>query len=309
METEKRKDNNYSLLITNYSLLSPPEAHYTVYKLTDPEGKIYIGCTGQAVEKRWLNGRGYMKKSPVRTAIDTYGWENFRKEILCERLTKAGAEKKEQWFIAFYDSSDPSKGYNRFLGGLGKGARMSEVTRRAASEAKTRLYEEHPEIREKIRNTVKSLYAADPTYRRRIGQGVLAAHEKDPTIRVRLREISKERWRDPSFREKSVSARRKALEGNQAYALAQRRAQMQALEEHPERRELARQRMRQYLSKPENRAFIDADSRPRPVRCVETGVCYPSQHAAEQATGFRSIHRVCSGRRHVSGGFHWEYVQ
>lgn len=303
METEKRKENNRSLPS------SPSEAHYTVYKLTDPEGKIYIGCTGQAVEKRWLNGRGYMKKMPIRTAIDTYGWENFKKEVLCEKLTKDGAEKKEKWFIAFYDSSDPSKGYNRFLGGLGKGARMSEVTKHVASEAKNRLYEEHPEIREKIRNTVKSLYENDPTYRQRIGKGVLAAHQKDPTLRVRLREISKELWQDPSFREKSVSARNKAIEGNQAYALAQRSAQMHVFEEHPERRELARQRMRQYLSKPENRAFVDADSRPKPVRCVETGVCYPSQRAAEQATGFRGIHKVCSGRQHISGGFHWEYVK
>ena len=32
------------------------EAHYTVYKLTDPEGKIYIGVTGQTVEQRWRKG-------------------------------------------------------------------------------------------------------------------------------------------------------------------------------------------------------------------------------------------------------------
>ena len=40
-------------LIEKYSLPSPPpEAHYTVYKLTDPNGKVYIGCTGKPVEKR-----------------------------------------------------------------------------------------------------------------------------------------------------------------------------------------------------------------------------------------------------------------
>ena len=40
-------------LIEKYSLPSaPPEAHYTVYKLTDPDGKVYIGCTGRSEERR-----------------------------------------------------------------------------------------------------------------------------------------------------------------------------------------------------------------------------------------------------------------
>ena len=55
------------------------ENHYTVYKLTDPEGKIYIGCTGKTVEERWHKGRGYPKGLPIREAIDRYGWENFTK--------------------------------------------------------------------------------------------------------------------------------------------------------------------------------------------------------------------------------------
>ena len=172
--------------IEKYSLPSPPaEAHYTVYRLTDPEGKIYIGCTGKPVEERWKKGGGYSRDTPIRRAIDEFGWENFRHEILCEHLVKAGAEKLEKWFIAFYDSSDPEKGYNRFLGGLGKGAHMSEITRKLSSEAKNRLYREHPEVKSRIRNTVKELFEKDPTYRERIGEGVVAAHENDPRIRVR----------------------------------------------------------------------------------------------------------------------------
>ena len=61
----------------NLNIEIPPEAHYTVYKLTDPEGKIYIGCTGQTVEKRWREGKGYSRETPIRRAIDEFGWENF----------------------------------------------------------------------------------------------------------------------------------------------------------------------------------------------------------------------------------------
>ena len=47
---------NCQLSPVNYQLpFSPPEAHYTVYKLTDPEGKIYIGCTGQSVKDFTIN--------------------------------------------------------------------------------------------------------------------------------------------------------------------------------------------------------------------------------------------------------------
>ena len=121
-------------------------------------------------------------------------------------LIKEGAEKLEKWFIAFYDSSDPAKGYNRFLGGLGKGARMSDITKKLSSEAKNRLYDEHPELKDKIRETVNNLFETDPTYRGRVSAGVRAAYEKDPTIKVRLSEISKELWQDPNFRGRCSSA-------------------------------------------------------------------------------------------------------
>ncbi len=237
------------------SLQSPPEAHYTVYRLTDPNGKIYIGCTEKTVEERWKKGRGYNRKTPIRRAINEIGWDAFEKKILCEKLTKEGAEKLEKWFIAYYDSSDPEKGYNRMLGGLGKGARMSEITKKISSEAKSRMYAEKPEVIEKIRHTVNEIYANDP-----------------------------------------------------ALSMAMRKRAKAVYEKEPERREKVRRRMREYLSRPENRAFVDSDRHARPVRCVETGEVFPSQRAAERATGFRSIHSVCAGRYRTSGGYHWEYV-
>ena len=45
------------------------ENHYTVYKLTDPDGKVYIGVTGKTVEERWNKGRGYSRGTPIREAI------------------------------------------------------------------------------------------------------------------------------------------------------------------------------------------------------------------------------------------------
>ena len=62
-------------------------------------------------------------------------------------------------------------------------------------------------------------FEKNPAYRKRIGEGVLKAHEKDPTIKVRLREIIKEYWQNPDFRESCIPPsmlRRKqpAIEGS-----------------------------------------------------------------------------------------------
>ena len=69
---EDISENNCAMRIDNCELELPqaaPEAHYTVYNLTDPEGKIYIGCTGKSVEERWNGGRGYYRDTPIRRAM------------------------------------------------------------------------------------------------------------------------------------------------------------------------------------------------------------------------------------------------
>ena len=146
-------------LIEKYSLPSaPPEAHYTVYKLTDPDGKVYIGCTGKTVEERWKNGWNYNCHSGIFKAIRKFGWVNFEKKILCEKLTREGAGKLEKWFIAYYDSASPEKGYNRALGGLGKGVRMSEATKETCSKSIRLLYKKDPVYRERLSKSKIKLF-------------------------------------------------------------------------------------------------------------------------------------------------------
>lgn len=91
---------------------------YTVYKHTSPNGKVYIGITGQNPVNRWKsNGLGYKTQSYFYKAIKKYGWENFKHEILFENLTKERAEQKEIDLIKFYKSNNPNHGYNIREGG------------------------------------------------------------------------------------------------------------------------------------------------------------------------------------------------
>lgn len=297
-------------LIEKYSLPSPPEeAHYTVYKLTDPEGKIYIGCTGNPVEKRWGKGSQYNSRSQIFKAIRKFGWENFEKEILCEHLTKEGGSKLEKWFIAYYDSANPEKGYNRALGGLGKGFRLSKVSREECRKSKNLLYEEDPDYRERVSKGVLAAYENDPDYRERVRKGIKAAYENDPDYRERVRKGIKAAYEnDPDYRERVSKALIHRYENN--FELVQERQDYHRKfnQLHAEKREKHSRWMKEFLSKPENRAFLECSHKAKPVVCVETGVIYPSQCAAEKAVGFCSIHKVCAGKRHTCGGYHWRYA-
>lgn len=101
---------------------------YCVYKHTTPCGKIYIGITGQDVSSRWKNGRGYERNPYFWKAIQKYGWQNIKHEILCDSLSKEEAERIEILLITEHDSTNPEKGYNIDNGGNSVGKR-SEATK------------------------------------------------------------------------------------------------------------------------------------------------------------------------------------
>ena len=143
----------------------PPEAHWTVYKITGPDGKVYIGQTGEPLQVRWSKGYHLSYKTgrgAIREAMQKLGKENFRIEPLCENLTREGAWELEANFIELYDSLNPEKGYNGKTGGQNKGSRMNE----AAKEKLRKLYEESPEYRKSLSEGVLRSYAKNPERRK-----------------------------------------------------------------------------------------------------------------------------------------------
>lgn len=51
-------------------------------------------------------------------------------------------------------------------------------------------------------------------------------------------------------------------------------------------------------------------SKPKPVRCIETGKVYRNANHAEICTGVNSqyIKNAIRGKQKTAGGFHWEFV-
>lgn len=109
------------------------EREYKIYKLTSPEGKVYIGASINP-KRRWKSGKGYTGCRRMNAAIERFGWDNFEKEIILEGLTKEESELKEVEYIKLYKSNDVDYGYNIDGGAHGLGG-FSEETRALISKA------------------------------------------------------------------------------------------------------------------------------------------------------------------------------
>lgn len=107
---------------------------YVVYKHTSPSNKVYIGITRMPPKKRWQNGKGYRHNEYFNRAIEKYGWNNFKHEILYENLTKHEASDKERELIKQYNSTDINCGYNLDYGGC-YCDRLTPELRKKLSEA------------------------------------------------------------------------------------------------------------------------------------------------------------------------------
>lgn len=91
---------------------------FTVYMHEHIEsGKKYFGITCRKPEHRWNNGKGYAHSAHFQSAIDKYGWDAFRHEILYTGLTKEKACEIEAELIAKHKTNNRDFGYNSSVGG------------------------------------------------------------------------------------------------------------------------------------------------------------------------------------------------
>ena len=114
------------------------ERTYKVYKLTFPNGMIYIGQTKHPIEHRIKTG-GYQHNEKMLNAIKTFNDCDIQKEILADKLTQSEAYAVEKRMIAEYDSCNPAVGYNISKGGKETflGLKHTEETRRKMSASST----------------------------------------------------------------------------------------------------------------------------------------------------------------------------
>ena len=96
---------------------------YFVYKIMNNiNGKIYIGFTSKTIEQRFKihihNAQQHINRR-LYDAMNHYGYDNFKVESIEENQSIDILKQQEIYWIKFYNSTDPLKGYNMTEGGDG----------------------------------------------------------------------------------------------------------------------------------------------------------------------------------------------
>lgn len=126
------------------------ERLWSVYKHTSPSGKIYIGIAKDP-KHRWRgDGNGYKGSTRIWYAIQKYGWENFKHEIIARNLTRDEACRLEIAVIRSFNTTNPEFGYNLTTGGQCPAFSPESIERLRQSQTG------HP-VSEKVRNILANV--------------------------------------------------------------------------------------------------------------------------------------------------------
>ena len=118
---------------------------YYIYKINNSvNDKIYIGQTIQPLKNRWSSYVSETLKNkktrPIIKAMRRYGVDKFSIEIIDTAGTIEDLDEKEIYWIKYYDSCNPKKGYNASPGGHSNNGMNSWTT------------EYQKEVRKKLRD-------------------------------------------------------------------------------------------------------------------------------------------------------------
>ena len=254
---------------------------YKVYKHTAPNGKVYVGITKQNPEQRWRSGTGYKTQALFYRAIEKYGWENIKHEILFDNLSKEQAEQKEIELIALFKSNVLEYGYNIDNGGNVVGSFSEEHIQ------KMRLAQNRPDVKERKRQA--SIGENNGFYGR--------THSEETKKRMREAKIGKpSNAKGKKFSEearKNMSEARKGKPSNR---------KGKHLSDEMKRR-LSEAHIGKLLGEKHPRA--------KRIMCIETNREYSTLAEAAREYGIlsTSICNCCKGISKTAGNLHWKYIE
>jgi group I intron endonuclease len=119
-----------------------------IYKITNIiNNKIYIGQTTTDLKTRWRDHCRFKNRQmhPIKYAIQKYSKENFKIEQIDAASSLEELNKKEEYWISFYNSTDKSFGYNLMKGGYGKGRHSEETIKKMKNSHAGKPRKKHSE--------------------------------------------------------------------------------------------------------------------------------------------------------------------
>lgn len=230
----------------------------TLYILTSPSGKSYIGISSKTTEKRWAkhveHAMGKRDSGALYAALRKYGPETFsvRTLVVCDDWDYLCILEVKA--IASFGTLSPS-GYNISTGGDGvTGPRDEEFKRKVSVAQKMRF--ERPDERARM----KLIASAISPEVRRTAQEKAAETLRTPEFRAKASETSKKQFSDPEARKKLSDSLKISFTEEMREAASKR---MKVLMADPKKRQAISDATRVAMHKPEVAAKVSAAAKAR----------------------------------------------
>lgn len=126
-----------------------------VYIITNMKNsKKYIGITTkqEIVEGRYRGSLKNTHNRHLKNSINTYGEENFTVQTLGTACCEEDLMQLEEYYVRYYDTTNPQKGYNKRVGGYGR-ILSEECARQVGSKSKE-WWDNNPQRKENLRNSM-----------------------------------------------------------------------------------------------------------------------------------------------------------
>ena len=307
-----------------------------VYRITNCiNGKQYIGITARSLGKRISEHE--QSDYPLGKAIQHYGIENFKIEILAEGKTINELSELERSYIASCQSNDPKYGYNLTDGGEHiEGWHHTEQSRVKISAAlKGKVFtEEHKEaLRQANLGENNPMYGKHLTAEQKAKLSAALSGANNPLYGIPRSEEVKAKISATKLAngrsEEAIAKTKEAcsipvvcVETGIVYSSITEAAKELGVSRpavayvcHGKTKSIKgltfqfvdtdrAQNISDRLN--ENRGLVNNVA----VVCIETGIVYESMHAAAESIGLQpaNISSVCMGRSRTAGGYHWRRV-
>ena len=255
---------------------------YCVYRHTSPSGKVYVGITKQAPERRWQNGFGYSQNKLFTRAIEKYGWDSFKHEVLQKDLTKEEAEKLERELIAKHKSNDSSYGYNIMPGGANAwwfGKKLSDEHRKKATQR--HIGETNPHAKKVICLETLTVYGT-------------MAQAQEATGATKICDCCR-----GYYKHRTSAGLHWSYYDSDKPLRYYEDLLARMVEEESKQRTMSEVNKKKLIE----RSIVA-------VVCVETQEVFPSIREAAKKVGASpsNICNCCRGKKKTTAGFHWQYA-
>ena len=149
----------------------------SIYKVTSKiDGRIYIGLTIQTIQARFVDHSLSAKREKrlgktstyFYNALLKYGKDNFIVEEIVNVNNDDLLYRLEKMYIKKFKATNKEFGFNILEGG--QGAKPTDEMKKKMSEISIQKYKDHPELKEKIANTLRGRKLSEE-HKRNISKG------------------------------------------------------------------------------------------------------------------------------------------